>query len=82
MRSKEIDLRYTSASCTSHPIVRLSNIIPSLASEGVDEVKIILREDDIPREAMRFFLLKYNYYIERFEELEKGILQVIARRIS
>jgi hypothetical protein len=82
VRSEEVDLRYTSVGCTSHPIVRLSNIIPSLASEGVDEVKIIFKEDDIPREALKYFLLKYNYSIESFEELDRGFLRVIARRIS
>jgi len=82
VKSKEIDLRYTPITCTSHPIIRLSNVVSSLAFEGVDEIRIILREDDIPREALKLFLSKYNYTIDKVEELDGDVLLVIAKRIS
>jgi len=80
MKVKELDLRYISAGCTSHPIIKISNLLPSVASEGFDEIKIIFREEDIPENALKLFLSKYNYFVEKVEKISEGIILMIARK--
>jgi hypothetical protein len=80
MKVKELDLRYIPASCTSHPIIKLSSLLPSIASEGFDEIRIIFREEDIPENAMKFFLSKYNYFVEEVKRISEGIILMIARK--
>jgi len=80
MKVKELDLRHVPASCTSHPIIRLSSLLPSIASEGFDEIRIIFREEDIPENVMKFFLSKYNYFVEEVKRISEGVILMIARK--
>lgn len=80
MKVKELDLRHAPAGCASHPIIVLSNMMPSIASEGVDEIRIVFREEDIPEDALKLFLSKYNYFVENVEKTSEGILRAVARK--
>lgn len=80
---KEIDLRYVQTSCISHPVIVLANTLTKLAEEGVKEFKIYFSTDDIPENAMRFFLSKHSYCIEELSPLDDSKSRVvIARRCS
>jgi hypothetical protein len=80
VKVKELDLRHASAGCASHPIIMLSSMMSSIASEGVDEIRIVFREEDIPKDALKLFLSKYNYFVENFEKISEGTLRVVARK--
>ena len=79
MRIKELDLRNISSSCTSHPVIRLMGTLESLAGENVDRIKILFREEDIPRGIMEFILKKRGYLLEEEGKLEDGSLFFVAR---
>jgi hypothetical protein len=55
-------------------------MMPSIASEGVDEIRIVFREEDIPEDALKLFLSKYNYFVENVEKTSEGILRAVARK--
>jgi hypothetical protein len=80
VKVKELDLRSVRISCSSHPIIVLSNVIPSIASEGVDEIRIVFREEDIPEGALKLFLSKYSYFVEEVEKVGEGVLLAVARK--
>ncbi len=80
MKSKEIDLRYVSVSCTSHPVIKLGNALAGLASEDIDEIRILFRSDDIPEEAMKLFLSKYGYVVEDIKNIDDRSSLLIARK--
>jgi hypothetical protein len=78
--SREVDLRNTSVSCTSHPVIKLRSIIDSLIKEGVNEVKIFFRVEDIPEGIMKLILTKNGYIVEESKKLDDGSLMFIAKR--
>ncbi len=80
VKVEEVDLRFTPEGCTSHPIIKLSQIVPSLALRGVGIVRVHFREDDIPLAAMKLFLSKYGYSVEEVVRLDDNTLTAIARR--
>jgi hypothetical protein len=55
-------------------------MIPSIASEGVDEIRIVFREEDIPEGALKLFLSKYSYFVEEVEKVGEGVLLAVARK--
>lgn len=75
-----MDLRNTSVSCTSHPVIKLRSIIDSLIKEGVNEVKIFFRVEDIPEGIMKLILTKNGYIVEESKKLDDGSLMFIAKR--
>jgi len=78
--SEEVDLRYTPISCTSHPVVRLRNVIGSLVERGVREVRVFFKAEDIPEDIMKLFLSKHGYLVKESRRLDDGSLMFIARR--
>jgi len=77
---EEVDLRFTPEGCTSHPVIKLSQIVPSLALRGVKVAVVHFKEDDIPLSAMKMFLSKYGYSVEEVVRLDDNSLTVIAKR--
>jgi len=53
--------------------------LESLAGENVDRIKILFREEDIPRGIMEFILKKRGYLLEEEGKLEDGSLFFVAR---
>jgi len=80
MQIKELDLRNTPSSCTSHPVIRLMSILESLAGKDVDKIKVFFNEEDIPRGIMEFILKKRGYLVEEEGKLENGSLFFVVRR--
>lgn len=80
MKRKEIDLRYVSVNCTSHPVIKLGHALAGLASEDVDEIRILFRSDDIPEGAMKLFLSKYGYVVEDLRKIDDGSSLLIAKK--
>ena len=78
--SREVDLRSVPVSCTSHPVIKLRGIIDSLVEEGVEEVKIYFRAEDIPEEIMRLILSRKGYTVKESRRLDDGSLVFIAKR--
>lgn len=78
--SREVDLRSVSVSCTSHPVIKLRSTVDSLVEEGVEEVKIYFRAEDIPEEIMRLILSRKGYTVKESRRLDDGSLVFIARR--
>jgi hypothetical protein len=78
--SREVDLRNIPVSCTSHPVIKLRSIIDSLIKEGVNEVKIFFRVEDIPEGIMKLILSKNGYIVEESKKLDDGSLMFIAKR--
>jgi hypothetical protein len=78
--SREVDLRSVQASCTSHPVIKLQSILDSLVEEGVKEVKIYFRAEDIPEGVMMFLLSRKGYTVKESRRLDDGSLVFIAER--
>ena len=79
---EEIDLRFTPEGCTAHPVVKLGELVPSLARKGVEAVRVYFKENEVPLEAMKLFLSKYGYAVEEVTRLSDGSLMVFAKRRS
>ncbi|MEL9940501.1 MAG: hypothetical protein QW632_02080 [Ignisphaera sp.] len=77
---REIDLRYVPASCTSHPVIVLANTLKDLEREGVEKFKLIFNVDDIPVNAIKFFLSKHGYCVEEERPLDNKSMSVLASR--
>jgi hypothetical protein len=78
--SREVDLRSVQVSCTSHPVIKLRSILDSLVEEGVKEVKIYFRAEDIPEGVMMFLLSSKGYTVKESRRLDDGSLVFIAER--
>jgi hypothetical protein len=80
MHVEEIDLRNVPASCTSHPVVRLRGLMQSVVERGVEKIKLLFKEEDIPTGIMEFILGNYGYVVEEKQRLEDGLVVFTARR--
>lgn len=80
MSEVEIDLRIVPTSCTSHPVVVLVNLISNLAKENVNKIKIYFNTDDIPINALKSFLSKYNFYIRELQSLDSKTYIALASK--
>ncbi|MEM1772043.1 MAG: hypothetical protein QXV81_08825 [Ignisphaera sp.] len=80
MKVEEMDLRNIPSTCTSHPVVVLSNKLSEISRRNVDEIRIYINLDDIPINAMEFFLSRYNYCIKELKNIDGKSVFIIARR--
>jgi hypothetical protein len=78
--SREVDLRSVTISCTSHPVIKLRGVIDSLVEEGVKEVKIYFRVEDIPEDIMKLLLSRKGFTVKESRRLDDGSLVYIAER--
>lgn len=77
---KEIDLRYTPTTCTSHPVATLINTLKNLEKEGANKFKLIFNVDDIPRNIVKFFLAEHGYCIEEESPLDNKSVSILVSK--
>ncbi len=80
MHVEEIDLRNVPTSCTSHPVDRLRGLMQSVVERGVEKIKLLFKEEDIPMSIMESILRNYGYVVEEKQRLEDGSVIFTARR--
>jgi len=80
MLVEEVDLRSVPAGCTSHPAIRLKEILRTVAERRIEEIRLFFKEDDIPKGIMELFLKNHGYIVKEVRVLNDGSLLVIARR--
>ncbi|MEM0153769.1 MAG: hypothetical protein QXP12_06580 [Ignisphaera sp.] len=57
-----------------------ANKLSEISRRNVDEIRIYINLDDIPINAIKFFLSRYNYYIKELKNIDGKSVFIIARR--
>ncbi len=74
---KTYDFRYRDSGCTTHPVVKLVNLLKS-TSENVIEVYVL--KDDIPIQVLRLFAQMSGFSIKEVEDGGEWIRVIMEKR--
>lgn len=67
----KIDLRNVPESCSSHPVVKLSQLLNSLGGD-VERVEVMFKPSDIPENIIELFLIKHGFKVVEWRALQDG----------
>jgi len=74
---KTYDFRYREPGCTTHPIVKLVNLLKN-TDENVIEIYVF--KEDIPLPVLRLFANTNGFSIKEVEESDEWIRAVLEKR--
>jgi len=81
MASETIDLRYAGTTCTSHPVIRLSNRLTQIKdSSDVRIVEIYFWPEVIPVEVAKMYASKAGFTVIEEKKLDDGSYYIKLRR--
>jgi len=80
LSSIKIDIRNIPESCSSHPVIKLSQALNSLDG-GVHRIEVMYKPSDIPDNIVELFLSKHGFKITDKRVLDDGSVIVIGVKI-
>lgn len=79
LSNTRIDLRNVPESCSSHPVVKLSQTLNSL-SNSVMRIEVLFKPSDIPDNIVELFLSKHGFKVIEKKALQDGSIVAIGVR--
>lgn len=77
LNNVKIDLRNIPESCSSHPVVKLSQALNSL-EVGVAKIEIVFKPSDIPMSIVELFLSRHGFKVVEKKTLQDGSVLAVG----